>query len=81
LRLREAVVADLAEQGLVRPPDPEAAVPGAVPDRVGGQLVHGDDQVVGAARGQAGLSGVRGHGRAQRVQGAGVEGLVQEGRA
>jgi hypothetical protein len=79
-RVWEAVVGDLAAQGRLGAPDPEAAVAGAVAHRVGGQFVDGDDQVVGAARGQAGLGGVRGHRRAQRVQGAGVEGLVQDGR-
>ena len=77
-RLRDPVVADLAEQGPVRLPDPEPPVPGAVAHGVGGQFVHGDDQVVGPARRQPGLRGVRRHRRAQRVQRIFVEGLLQD---
>jgi hypothetical protein len=76
-----AVVADLAEQGVVGPEDPEPAVAGAVPDGVGGQFVHGDDQVVGPAWRQPGLGGVRRHRGPQRVQRVRVEGLVQDRRA
>jgi hypothetical protein len=73
-----AVVADLAAQDLIRPPDPEPPGPGAVPYGVGGQFVYGDDQIVGPAGRQAGLGGVRGRRGPQGVQRIRVEGLVQD---
>jgi hypothetical protein len=41
-----AVVGDLAVQHAVANPQPQAAVPGAVPDGVGGQLVRHGYQVI-----------------------------------
>ncbi len=58
----------------------QPAVPGAVPDRVGRQFVDGADDLVEPEPGQAGLGGVRGGGRPQRVQRVRVERLVQQHR-
>ena len=72
-----AVVDDLAAHPLGGGPHPQPALPGTVPHRVGGQFVHGQDEVPGAAVGQPGLRAVRRHRRPQRVERITVEGLIQ----
>jgi hypothetical protein len=56
-------------------------VPGAVANRVGGQFVHRDDEIVGAARRQPSLRGVRRDRRPQRIERIRVESLVQDRRS
>ena len=51
-----AYVYDFAAQRAGQVPHPEAAVPGAVRDGVGGQFVHGQDHFAGPVLGQAGRS-------------------------
>jgi hypothetical protein len=58
--------------------DEQPPVTGAVADGVSGEFVHGENDVTGAALGYAGLSGVRGYGRPQRIQGPCVEVLLQD---
>src|SRR5256885_1451294 len=51
---RGAVVADLAVQLVLAGPQPQPSPAAAVADRVGGQLVHGRDDLVGPRPGQPG---------------------------
>ena len=71
------VVADLAGKDPVGGPQPQAAVPGAVPHGVGGQFVGRGYYVVDPAWRQPCRGGVRADRRPQREQRAGIEVLLQ----
>ena len=58
-----AAVNDLAAQRAAQVPYPEAAVPGAVRDRVSGQLMHGQDHLADPVLGQPSLADVGLHSR------------------
>ena len=58
-----AAVNDLAAQRAAQVPYPEAAVSGAVCDRVSGQLMHGQDHLADPFLGQPSLADVGLHGR------------------
>ena len=75
-----SVIAYLAVQELVIGPQLQPAVPGAVQYGIGGQFVRDRGHVVDAIPAQPGRRGVRGDRCPQRVQGTGIEFLLQRGR-
>ena len=77
--LWRAVVGHLAVQRAVVFGDQQLPVTGAV-DGVGGEFMHGKNNVAGAGLGHTGLGGVGGHGRPQRIQRPGIEILSQNRR-
>lgn len=67
------VVLHLAAQCFRQVPHPQAARAGAMANGVSRQFVHDQDHVDGPVLQHPGLTGVRLHGRTQRVQRAGIE--------
>lgn len=78
--LWRAVVGHLAVQCAVVLGDQQPPVAGTVADGVGGEFMHGKNNVAGAGLGHTGLGGVGGHGRPQRIQRPGIEILSQNRR-